>query len=316
MNRFAIVTDSAADLPPALVEKYGLHVVPLHVSYEGVDYADGVDIDINQFCGILEDVKAHDKALPVTSQPTPGDFLAVYRKLAASGVAQILSVHLAGALSGTIEGARMAARALAADYPDVRVTVYDTCSATVGEGAMVLEAAVIAQAGGTVERAVERMDALRRGHKIYFVPDNLDNLVKGGRASKFQGLATSLLDIKIVVSLSETGAIEVVHKCRGLKAAATYLARQLARDAAELGDLAYYKLYLKAPHALEELSAAVDRVAARGDLGGSRFLTLGTIGPVIATHVGLGAMGLMRFPLACHSAALDDLADYLTPHFA
>ena len=281
MSRFAIVTDSACDLPRALVEKYGLHVVPLHVSYEGMDYADGEDIDINRFCDILEDVREHDKDLPVTSQPTPGDFLTVYRGLAA----------------------------------DVAVTVYDSCSATVGEGAMVLEAAVVAQQGGTVDEAVARMDALRRGHKIYFVPDNLDNLVKGGRASKFQGLATSLLDIKIVVSLSETGAIEVVHKCRGLKAAATYLARQLARDAEELGSLAYYKLYLKAPHALDELSRAVDRMVERGALEGSRFLTLGTIGPVIATHVGLGAMGLMRFPLECHSEALGDLSPYLTPHF-
>lgn len=315
MSRFAIVTDSACDLPRALVEKYDLHVVPLHVSYEGMDYADGEDIDINRFCNILEDAREHDKDLPVTSQPTPADFLTVYRGLAAAGVREILSVHLAGALSGTLEGARMAARALAAEFPDVAVTVYDSCSATVGEGAMVLEAAVVAQQGGTVDEAVARMDALRRGHKIYFVPDNLDNLVKGGRASKFQGLATSLLDIKIVVSLSETGAIEVVHKCRGLKAAATYLARQLARDAEELGSLAYYKLYLKAPHALDELGCAVDRMVERGALEGSRFLTLGTIGPVIATHVGLGAMGLMRFPLECHSEALGDLSPYLTPHF-
>lgn len=312
MNRFAIVTDSAADLLPALLEKYHVSVVPLHVSYEGVDYADGVDIDINQFCAILED--ARTKAdLPVTSQPTPGDFVAVYKRLVDEGAREILSVHLAGALSGTIEGARFAAEEIMAAHPDVRVTVYDSCSATVGQGAMVLEAAVIAQEGGSVEDAVARMDALRAGHKIYFVPDNLDNLVKGGRASRFQGLATLLLDIKIVVSLDATGAIEVVHKCRGIKAAAKYLARQLAKDAQELGDLVYYKLYLKAPAALAALSEAIDRQAASGMA--ARLLTVATIGPTIATHVGLGAMGLMRFPASCHSAVLDDISAYLTPHF-
>ena len=311
MSRFALVTDSAADLPPALIERYDLAVVPLHVSYEGVDYADGVDIDINRFCRILEDARDRNAALPVTSQPTPGDFLAVYQKLAAQGATQILSVHLAGALSGTIEGARFAAQQLMGENPQVTVTVFDSCSATVGEGAMVLEAVVIAQRGGTVEEAVARMEALRAGHKIYFVPDNLDNLVKGGRASRFAGMATSLLDIKIVVSLDETGAIEVVHKCRGVKAAAKYLANQLDKDARQLGNLVYYKLYLKAPAALAELSAVLEKK----NTAAARCLTVGTIGPTIATHVGLGAMGLLRFPARCHAPELDGIDVYLTPHF-
>ena len=311
MNTFAIVTDSAADLPRELIEKYDVHVVPLHVSYEGVDYADGVDIDIDRFCDILEDAKGRDKELPVTSQPTPGDFIEAYQELIDRGATEILSIHLAGTLSGTIEGARFAAQKLMAEHDGLRITVFDSCSATVGQGAMVLEAAVVARKGGTVEEALDRIERIRDGHKIYFVPDNLDNLVKGGRASKFQGLATSLLNIKIVVSLDKTGAIEVVHKCKGVKAAATYLAKQLARDSRELGELVYYKLYLKAPEALDALSHALDTHAA--NVGSC--LTVGTIGPTIATHVGLGAMGLFRFPADLHATELNDLDRYLTPTF-
>ena len=311
MNTFAIVTDSACDLPHELIEKYDVCVVPLHVSYEGVDYADGVDISINRFCDILEDAKGKGKELPVTSQPTPGDFMEAYQGLIDQGVTEILSIHLAGALSGTIEGARFAAQKLMAEHDGLRITVFDSCSATVGQGAMVLEAAVIARRGGTVDEALDRIERIRDGHKIYFVPDNLDNLVKGGRASRFQGLATSLLNIKIVVSLDKTGAIEVVHKCKGLKAAATYLAKQLARDSKELGELVYYKLYLKAPEALGALSHALDAHAANA----GSCLTVGTIGPTIATHVGLGAMGLFRFPAGLHAPELNDLDRYLTPAF-
>ena len=151
---------------------------------------------------------------------------------------------------------------------------------------------------------------MRRTHRIYFIPDSLANLVKGGRASKFQGMATSLLNLKIVVTLTETGAIEVLHKAKGMKNAVSYIVDLMAEQSREMGPLVYYKLHTKAYKALEFMDRALDKTDAS-----LRFLTMGTIGPTIATHVGLRAVGLFAYPEEFHNPELDDIAEYLTPSF-
>lgn len=305
MNKFAIVLDSAADLPAALVEKYDLRVVPLHVAFGTTEYADGVDIKIEEFLDKLEAAEN----LPITSQPAPADFLDAYNALADEGYTEILSIHLSAALSGTYETARAAA-AHVAKQRGIRIEAFDSCSATVGQGAMVLEAACIARAGGTLDEALERIANVRRTHRIYFIPDSLANLVKGGRASKFQGMATSLLNLKIVVTLTEIGAIEVLHKAKGMKNAVSYIVDLMAEQSREMGPLVYYKLHTKAYKALEFMDRALDKTDAS-----LRFLTMGTIGPTIATHVGLRAVGLFAYPEEFHNPELDDIAEYLTPSF-
>lgn len=305
MSKFAIVLDSAADLPVRLVEKYDLHVVPLHVTFGTTEYSDGVDIQIGEFLDRLETVSE----LPITSQPAPADFINVYNALADEGYTEILSIHLSAALSGTYECARTVAAAVAEER-GIRIEAIDSRSATVGQGAMVLEAACIAQAGGTMDEAIERVKNIRRTHKIYFIPDSLTNLVKGGRASKFQGLATSVLNLKIVVSLTETGAIEVLHKAKGMKNAVNYIVKLMAERTREVGPSVYYKLHTKAYKALEYMDRALEKVDAP-----VRFLTVATIGPTIATHVGLHAVGLFTYPEEYHNPELDDIAEYLTPEF-
>lgn len=305
MSKFAIVLDSAADLPASLVEKYDLHVVPLHVTFGTTEYSDGVDIQIGEFLNRLETVSE----LPITSQPAPADFINVYNALADEGYTEILSIHLSAALSGTYECARTVAAAVAEER-GIRIEAIDSCSATVGQGAMVLEAACIAQAGGTMDEAIERVKNVRRTHKIYFIPDSLTNLVKGGRASKFQGLATSVLNLKIVVSLTETGAIEVLHKAKGMKNAVNYIVKLMAERTREVGPSVYYKLHTKAYKALEYMDRALETVDAP-----VRLLTVATIGPTIATHVGLHAVGLFTYPEEYHNPELDDIAEYLTPEF-
>ena len=105
MNSFAVVTDSAADIPLDLAERFGIHVVPLHVVFDGIDYSDGVDLDTAQ---LLDLMKGSD-TLPVTSQPTPADFLAVYKEVVEEGYTQILSIHLSRALDLRQNGRKAAA---------------------------------------------------------------------------------------------------------------------------------------------------------------------------------------------------------------
>lgn len=303
MNQFAVVTDSAADIPLELAEKLGIRVVPLHVVCEGTDYRDGVDITT---ADLLRKMEGSD-TLPVTSQPTPADFLEVYRELFEQGYTQILSIHLARALSATIESAR----AIAGQVPEgLRLEVIDSCTATVAEGKMAMEAAVIANRGGTIEEAIERAEAIRSSYRIYFAPDTLENLVKGGRATKAQGFATTLLNIKLVISLLRDGSIEVEKKAKGAKGAISFMAKQVAADAAENGELIYYVLHTNARDRAFKIADQFKEAGAP-----VRFVTEATIGPVIATHVGEYAIGIFTMPAALHSPELDDVAKYLTPEF-
>ena len=255
MNQFAVVTDSAADIPLDLAQKYGIRVVPLHCVFEGEDYRDGIDISTPELLRLMDGADT----LPVTSQPTPADFMEVYQELIDEGYTQILSIHLARALSATIESAR----ALVTQMPEgVRLEVVDSCSATVAQGTMVLEAAVIAQNGGTIEQALERVAAIRDSYHIYFSPNTLENLVKGGRATKAQGFATALLNIKLVIGLLRDGSIEVEHKAKGVKGAISYMVNQVAADAAEHGELVYYALHTNAAERAAKIRESLEKTGA------------------------------------------------------
>ena len=304
MNSFAVVTDSAADMPLELAEKYGIRIVPLHVNIDGRDYRDAYDIRISAFMDRL----ARGGDLPITSAPSPVDFLTVYGELVDEGYTEILSIHLSSSLSSTIK----TAQGIAEHMPDgLHLEVVDGLSATATLSSMCLEAAHIAQTGGTIEQAIERVDAIRQAAKIYFVPNSLANLVKGGRASRLSGLAASLLDIKVIIEVTGDGRVDMVHKAKGMKGAVKWIASRMAERSHEQGKLVYYKLHTRGAHAFDLLEQAV---AASGVDG--RCLTVGTIGPVIATHVGIGAVGLFCMPASLHSDALDrDIALYLKDEY-
>ncbi|HJG31537.1 MAG TPA: DegV family protein [Collinsella ihuae] len=296
MRKFAVVTDSASDINQEAARRLGIRIVPLHIVAGGRDYRDGMDIQIDEYLDLLE----QQQELPQTSQPAPADFVEVYRALIEEGYTEILSIHIARELSSTIETPRYLAQEV---FKDVRIEVIDSYAATVGEGAMVLEAAAIAEAGGTMDEAIERVLAIRDTFKIHFVPDTLANLVKGGRATRAQHLATSILNVKVVIALGEKGCIDVAHKAKGMRNAVVYMVRQLVERSKNLGKLTYYKLHTRSERGLELIDKAVS-----GELElNASCAGIATIGPCIATHVGEHAVGLLSYPAELHSPLLDEV---------
>ncbi|MDN0063928.1 DegV family protein [Collinsella ihumii] len=296
MRKFAVVTDSASDINQEAARRLGIRIVPLHIVAGGRDYRDGMDIQIDEYLDLLE----QQQELPQTSQPAPADFVEVYRALIEEGYTEILSIHIARELSSTIETPRYLAQEV---FKDVRIEVIDSYAATVGEGAMVLEAAAIAEAGGTMDEAIERVLAIRDTFKIHFVPDTLANLVKGGRATRAQHLATSILNVKVVIALGEQGCIDVAHKAKGMRNAVVYMVRQLVERSKNLGKLTYYKLHTRSERGLELIDKAVS-----GELElNASCAGIATIGPCIATHVGEHAVGLLSYPAELHSPLLDEV---------
>lgn len=292
MRKFAIVTDSASDINPETARKMGVHVVPMHINMGGDDRRDGVDVQIGWYLDILEE----SKDLPRTSMPSPGDFVETYRSIVADGCTDILSIHLSRALSSTVETPRLLASTM---FSDIRIEVVDSGVATVAQGAMVLEAAAIAASGGTIEEALARVFAIRNSVRIQFTPESLANLVKGGRATAFQALAASALNVKPVIGFNDRGELQVFRKARGIRRAVGYMADVLADQERERGRLFYFTLHTKAERGLECLSTAIRERGLGAELGGCA-----TIGPCIATHVGRGAVGVMSYPFSLHSPML------------
>lgn len=292
LRKFAVVTDSASDILPSTARELGVSVVPMRINMGGEDLRDGIDVQTGQYLNLLQT----SEELPRTSMPSPSDFIETYRSLAIRGYTDILSVHLSRTLSSTVEIPRFLSGSM---FNDVNIEVIDSRAASVAEGALVLEAAAVAEAGGTIDEAVAKALTLRDLIKIQFVPRSLTNLVKGGRATALQAVAASALRIRPVVSFNGKGEMRVVQKAHGTRRAANFIATTLSDQEREQGALIYFTLHTRAEKNVERLEAAA-RERVPGSVCGGRA----TIGPCIATHVGEGAIGVMSYPASLHSTML------------
>lgn len=283
MARVAIVTDSTCDMGPEALAALGVEMVPLKLHFGETTYLDWIDFTPSQFYPKL----AASATLPTTSQPSPAEFSAVYSRLADQGVEGIVSIHLTAKLSGTYESAILAA----ADAP-VPVRVVDSAFVSWAV-ALVVQAAIEARdAGGDLDAVEAAALKAAAGTELYFVLDTLDNLVKGGRAGKAQGLAASLLNIKPVLYFVD-GAIEPFRKARGTKAAFGELATHVAARSKELGGVKAIVIHAVAPDLAEQIRKAVVDAGLVGEV-----VTIGEIGSVIGTHAGPRAVGVCYLPLA------------------
>lgn len=222
----AIVVDSTADIPQGLRDQYQISVVPLLILFGKEQYRDGVDLSPDDFYRRLTTGTVH----PTSSQPSPGDFLDVYQRLAADHEG-IISIHVSGKLSGTVRSAQQAAD----DLPDVPIRVIDTTSVSMGVGFLALEAAKLAQQGKTLDEIVPVIEAMIPRLNIWVVLDTLKYLERGGRVGKAQAFLGNLLNIKPMISIRD----EVIpgERVRSHKKAITRLV-ELAQDEAPFDHLA------------------------------------------------------------------------------
>lgn len=280
MTNIRIVTDSTADLPQEIVEQYQITVIPLTVMIEGKPYLDRIDISNDEYYAKLRTVDT----LPTTSQPSPAIFAAAYEQLAAEGAEEILAIHLSSDLSGTVQGAALAAKMV---EDKVRVTVIDSRSATMGLGLVVYSAAraiaeehSIEAVTATVQNCVQNLDLL-------FLIDSLDNLQKGGRIGKAGFLVGSLLNIKPILRLKD-GVIHAFEKVRGNKE--NKALERLIDDFCEQIDM-NKPVYCAAGYCdnKELAEYMVSRIKERHTQVDIVFMQIGC---VVATHIGMGAVGV------------------------
>jgi DegV family protein with EDD domain len=282
MAKVAIVTDTTHYLPADLVAANDLHLVSLYVHWQG---RDDREADLPDFDEYYEHLRIAPD-LPTTSQPSVGDFLAVYEPLLDAGH-DIVSVHLSAGISGTYDSALAAKARVDEQGREGRIEVVDSATACGGLGLVALGAAAGARAGEDVETVARRAQATRADLKQWFCIDTLEFLRRGGRIGGASAWLGTTLRIKPILAVE--AQITPIERVRTSRRAFERMVEYL-RSRHDDGADAWVVQHIQAPEQAEKL------VERGREIFGSEPLFVSEIGPVIGTHVGPGLIGCGAIP--------------------
>ncbi|MGI9021005.1 MAG: DegV family protein [Solirubrobacterales bacterium] len=276
----AVVTDTTAYLPDEVVAEHGIHRISLYVTLDGHQRPES-EIAAEQYDDFFERL-ARSEGGATTSQPSVGDFRAVYEPLLAEG-RDIVSIHLSAGISGTCDSARQARQQLIDEGKGgERIHVEDSRSACGGQGLMTIVAARAAAQGATGEQVLEDVREVRASLKMWFAIDTLEYLRKGGRIGAAQAFLGSALQIKPILTLEEE--ITPIERVRTRRRAMERLV-EYARERKEAGANRWVVQHIHDP---ETARALVEQCR---EVFGDDPVFVSEIGPVIGAHVGPGLLG-------------------------
>ena len=271
-----IITDSTCDLSPELVQKLGIHVIPLSICFGADTYTDGVTIDKETFYAKL----AEAEQLPTTSQPNPAAMLDCMEPLLEQGD-EIVGIFLSSKLSGTFQSATIAAGMADSD----NIHLVDSLNATFGLGLLVMIAARARDEGKTAAQIVEIVEEAKSRLRLIAFVDTLKYLQMGGRISAASAVVGTLLGINPLISVID-GAVESIGKARGRKGAYRHLKTLFEQEAMD----ERFPVFFGATNddaAMNELEAALTP-----SFTGAVEVYHAEIGAAIGTHAGPGAAGI------------------------
>ncbi len=244
-----IVTDSTADIPQELMERYDIRTVPINIQFGMETYQEGIDIDRPTFFRKLDEYPT----MPTSSQPSPGQFAEVYRELADQGHS-ILSVLITSKHSGTYQSAVLAKSML----PEADIEVFDTLSISIGTGYQVLAAARAAEEGKSMGEIVQLLEGIRSRMYLYLTPATLKYLQKSGRVGKLAGALGALLSVKPIIKV-EDGVLEAFQNVRTRNKAIDRLVELTAEAVGTTDPVKIGIPHAEAPEEAEELRERVER---------------------------------------------------------
>ncbi len=275
----AVVCDTTAYLPSELLAERGIEAISLYVS---IDDHQEAESEISDFAGFYEQLRASEGGA-TTSQPSVGDFIAVYEPLLDAG-REIASVHLSAGISGTFEAANQARERLMDEGKGgERIHTFDSRSACGGTGLCVLAAAAAAASGEDGQATIARAQQAREELKMWFAIDTLEYLRRGGRIGGARAWIGSALKIKPILTLEEE--ITPVERVR-TRARSLERLRDYARQRHESGLDGWVVQHIQDPETAETL---VDDCR---EIFGCEPAFVSEVGPVIGAHAGPGLLGV------------------------
>lgn len=279
-----IVTDSAMDLSPEQAQDFQVHIIPQTFTLDGKTYRSGVDVSIDEFYHLIENTDS----FPTTSQPSPGEFADVYRRVAQDDP-DILSIHVSSGLSGTYNAARLGAQMV----PEANITLIDSKSLSGALGWQVEAAARAINAGWDKDRIINLLGWIGDSTDLMYTLATLKYLIHGGRISHIRGLLGSILDIKPIIAVEKVGGTYVQKaSVRSLKKATLMLPELVAK---QLGEGVALRVQILHGDNLEGAELLRERFDS---LFQCSFLPLGPIAPILGAHTGPGLVGAVYAPLS------------------
>jgi DegV family protein with EDD domain len=279
-GRFGIVTDSNSQITPDLIERFDVEVVPLTVTIDGRDHLEGVDLDADAFYAHFDDGHTPEIA---TSQPSPGAFAEAYERLARRGYDQIVSIHLATAMSGTAGTAELAAHQVS-----MPVEVVDTSTASFGVAACVWAVGAAREQGASAGAAVQRLHELESRTATAFMIGVPMLTEQGGRAADI-----SLDGDGIPIIAMADGAVDVIDRVNTTDEATAAMV-DYATAWSEREPRGVTVAIGTADEPSRPLTAALEDALA-GAAGIDRVVHY-RVGPSVGAHTGPGTFGLFVFP--------------------
>ena len=270
-----VITDSTSDLPLELANSLGIEIVPLNVHFGDDEYKDRVDLMPRRFYEML----TTGDVFPRTSQPSVGEFIDVYERLAPDADG-IVSIHVSEKVSGTMNSARLASQQAKVDCP---IEVVDTYQASMGVGLVALEAARVANSGGDMSQVTLAVRDIITRCQCFVLLDTLEYLHKGGRIGKAQAMLGNLLRIRPLIIVQD-GEVHPLGKERTRRKGVAKLIQTTA-DFAPILELAV--MYSTTPNEAMSLASGLSSL-----IEGDQEPRVLQFGPTLGTYVGPGALGI------------------------
>ncbi len=276
MTRVAIFTDSASDLDPAFAAGHGIGIVPLLVNFGPESFRAGIELTTPDF---WDRMVAPDAPFPTTAASSPGEFKDAYEAAFAAGADSIVSIHVAGTLSGTIKSALIARDML----PDREIHVIDSLGASMAEGILALMGVELAAKGRSAAEIAEVLEARAPDMVMYVALETLEYLRKGGRISGAQAAIGTLLSVKPIIRVQH-GVIEQGDRVRTRAKARERLIEMICERPVERLAI----VYTVGADAATFRDEVLSRVAVKLD---PDDVQTALVGPSVGPHLGPGCVG-------------------------
>ncbi len=282
--QFEIVTDSSCNLTDAMIDEFGMHILPLRFMSDGQEYqsyTEGEKSDLQRFYKMMRDGKVFTTSLPYQSKAEE-----LFKKLLDAG-RDVLYIGFSSGLSGTYQAMAGILDELAKSYPDRKVMHVDTLAASMGEGLLVYKAAQLAAGGATIEEthAWVEQNKLKLAH--WFTVDDLMYLFRGGRVSRTSAWAGSLLNIKPVLHVDDAGHLIPMEKVRGRKKSILAMLDHMQKSA--LTPVEDQTVFISHGDCEEDLNFLAGEIRKRF---GCTDIHTNFVDPVIGAHSGPGTLAL------------------------
>jgi DegV family protein with EDD domain len=274
-EKIALIVDSMCDLPHEFINKFGIKVLPAKIIYPNEEYADRVDIQPEDVYQRMPD------EVPTTSMPALNEIKETFETICQEGFTHVLAMHISSGLSGTYQTVKMVAR----DFENIKISVFDSKTLSMGTGWMVLEAARNIASGQCFERVLDNLHHMQPRVEVYYIIETLEYLRRGGRIGRVAGMLGELLHVKPIISVDREGKYFTYCKARGRVKSIEKLVEIVEKAVKEK----QINLAIMHGGASREFEKLVERLSKLPNI---KEIITSDISPALGVHTGPGLLGV------------------------